>query len=39
MTLNLDDDTYYSFHKLNEETTYIYVKPNHPKQVIKKIPR
>lgn len=37
--LNLNDGTYRSFHKLNEETTYIHVQSNHLPQTLKKIPR
>ena len=30
VTLNLNDATYCSFHKANEETTYILVESDHP---------
>ena len=38
-TLNLNDGTYHSLHKPNEETTYIPVESDHPPKIIKKIPR
>ena len=38
-TLNLNDGTYHSLHKPNEETTYIHVESDHPPKIIKKIPR
>ena len=37
-TLNLNDGTYHSLHKPNEETTYIHVESDHPPKIIKKIP-
>ena len=39
VTLNLNDGTYHTFHKTNEETNYIHVESDHPPQIIKKIPR
>ena len=30
VTLNLNNGAYRPFHKLNEETTYIYVKSDYP---------
>ena len=37
--LNSNDGRSRSFHKPNEETTYIHVESDHPLQIIKKIPR
>ena len=38
-TLNLNDGTYQPSHKANQETTYIHVESDHPRQIIKKILR
>ena len=38
-TLNLNDGRYQPSHKANQETTYIHVGSDHPRQIIKKILR
>ena len=39
ITLNLNDDSYRPYRKLNEETNYIHINSDHPPSLIKKLPR
>ena len=39
ITLNLNDDSYRPYRKLNEETNYIHINSDHPPSIIKKLPR
>ena len=39
ITLNLNDDLYRPYRKLNEETNYIHISSDHPPSIIKKLPR
>ena len=39
ITLNLNDGSYCSYRKPNEETNYIHINLDHPPSIIKEIPR